>query len=77
MSQFPGDKLDQKVPGTTKWNIREPPGAWMAWAAAELERIMVSRELMSRETGAGQLRLKPKRSERATGPNGASDLNVS
>ena len=37
MSQFPGDKLDQKVPGATKWNIREPPGAWMAWAAAELE----------------------------------------
>ena len=36
---------------------------------------MVSRELMARETGAGQLRLKPKRSERVTGPNGAKFID--
>jgi hypothetical protein len=36
MCQFPDEKWDQRVPGTTKWNIREPTGLWMAWAAAEL-----------------------------------------
>jgi hypothetical protein len=35
-SHLSDDKLEQKVPGTTKRNIREPPGTWMAWAVAEL-----------------------------------------
>jgi hypothetical protein len=35
MSHLSDDKLEQKVPGTTKRNIRELPGTWMAWAVAE------------------------------------------
>jgi hypothetical protein len=38
MSQFPDDKLEQKVPGTTKWNIREPTGLWMAWVGRGIRK---------------------------------------
>jgi hypothetical protein len=57
MSRLPDDKLEQKVPGTTKWNIREPPGTWMAWAVAELGRRLIetSPVRVERLRGGGNL----------------------